>query len=185
MKKLFYIALLLISVILISIKLINELRSLGVIVSRSNLEVEWSESVEESKQKGAFMFEYTTDSIIIYDSVYVRIREAFAEHRCVYDGYYTKKYHVSDRFSNLIIDFEPSDPWPGVYYREEDDWTKCWAFRPRFHKIFKRNGITRFINSEIPEDTVYIYLTEEYRQDNKWVNGDTLGCLKLIRKLPE
>ena len=166
---------------------------------RKTLKVPSSESIEESKQRGLYICEYCADSCIIYDSIVVRVNEAFVEHFCKYKDYGTDSLWISAT-QQIVINF-CNNEWPGYY----TDTSKCinkntynnWIIDHDV-SLLKKRHISFFPssgnNGAIAPDTLSLYITEvELLKDsiknynlgpafNPPKRQDTIGCIKLIRK---
>ena len=161
-----------------------------------------SKSIAESKSRGAFVCEYSRDSIIILDSIRIKIDEAFAEHHCCYVGYTDSIRFLPTRY-NIIIVFNSKDSWSyhklntrsAIWKGLENYYSKDtiqWAMDNKFqHTLLSDEEIYYYADSLPPKDlNIYIeqltLYTKECVKDCVdtiiWdVKRDTLGCLNLSR----
>lgn len=121
-------------------------------------------SLDEAKRNGALLYEYSTDSVVIYDSVLIRVKEAFLQPQYLYTSHWCeeKKEGAGQWF---YCSFYNEDEWSnyGIDSLEADSSTflRSWEIQPSF--IINRSRQILYLGQYT--DTVKIYITEliQYR----------------------
>ena len=160
-----------------------------------------SDSIEESRSKHAFMFEYELQPTFVYDSIPIRVKEAFVEHTMYYKDWDSDSIVINTNQEVVVILFE-NDPWPGYYgdtvTMSTADLYVNWMINTDI-RIFANNRrfvLPSFKNDHyVPApDTLLIPIREvaqikdsaDYDYGIRWravVKEDTIGMLQFIRKI--
>lgn len=169
-------------------------------ITRKDLRVPPSRSISESLERGAFMFEYEPSMIYIYDSICVRVKEAFVERFCWYKDYDSFEIRIDSlRQHPWIVILFDDDPWPGYYgdtvsFSTDElyiNWLingtcNCGGYSPI-------SSLHYSYDASVP-DTLTLLITEvtqikdsaRYYNLGPWwpaiVKQDTIGMLQLFRK---
>ncbi len=162
-----------------------------------------SRSIEESQQRGAFVFAYAPDSIILFDSVPVVIKEAFVERHRQYENMESDSIVFWPKWYHTIILFEERKPWHRCHYKVNTRHFFCsdefksyypkdsinWALDNNY-SIWGPGRIIYNTKSNLPEDELFIYIEQIHLKDEAYnrdtisrldIKRDTLGCLHLVR----
>ena len=166
------------------------------IVGRKTLRVPASENIVESKKRGAFLWEYEPCTYCLFDSIYIRVLEAFVENECWYANQFSDSIKVNHRAQRIIIQYE-DNPWPG-YYGDTLTYTTSKSFINWFVGSYSdyRHRSFYHLESGVPvaaPDTLYlpIEVIEQHRDSiydthypkcHAVIRKDTIGFLQLIRK---
>lgn len=166
---------------------------------RKTKKIPASKSIEESKKRGAFKFEYEPDSVMVYDSICVRVRSAFVEYDCRYADWHSSKIVVGKYVDHVVIQYEDGS-YPGYYgdtltCRTDSSFT-IWYIRGArsrpplksdFHQV---NDSLKYIPAPdtlvLPIYEIEYYIDSIFCQNDpyarKRVRKDTIGYLNLVRK---
>ena len=155
-----------------------------------------SKNVIESKSRGAFLFEYEPTTYYLYDSIPIRVLEAFAEYDCWYNDFYSDSVKVNQNSQSIVIQYD-ENPWPGYYgdtltFITSKSYINWYleSFSDIRHRSFyhladgKHVNAPDTLNIEIVEieqcrDSIYESHYPNYRAV---IRKDTIGRLQLIRK---
>ena len=164
-----------------------------------------SNSIEESRSRHAFMFEYEPQSTFVYDSIPIRVKKAWAEHCMWYKDWESDSIVISSDKDAVVLIFE-KDPWPGYYGDSVTMSTEnlfiSWMIgdSPSLENSEKRKLIIEpFENGhDVPApDTLNLFITElimrkdsvesyhdgyMFHRTHSHVREDTIGMLQFIRK---
>ena len=161
-----------------------------------------SENISESKARGAFLFEYVPDSITIYDSIKIVVKEAFAEHRC-----FIKSDSIcwNNNLNHVVVVFDDKDNWPlfkiNPYYVSEENYNQYypvdsinWSVDAKFSSKLNRNidgkYNSKFVkrifweearDSIIPDEYSF-YIEQITLCSSKAEDADSLSSRSMIKK---
>ena len=158
-----------------------------------------SKSIEESKARGAFIFEYEPSVCYVYDSICVRIHTAFAEYDCWYADWHTDSIEINKKAEHIVILFEKKS-YPGYYgdsltYATDSsiiNWHINGFYRPFPSQDFIYYSNGSYERSLAPDILILpIIEIEQYRNNTynrehpEWdsvLKEDTIGYFKLVKK---
>lgn len=166
------------------------------VLIRETRRVPASESIEESKSRGAFIFEYEPCSYCLYDSIFINVISAFAEYDCWYADWHTDRIVTNPKSDHLVIQCEEKS-YPGYYgdsvtYVTDStiiNWYVESFYSPSVRSFYYLNDSNKHISAP---DTLLLLIKEieQYRGSlyntnyPNWENiirKDTIGYLRLIR----
>ena len=177
------------------------IRNIGI----KTLEMLPSETIFVSQCRGSFIFEYEVQPIVVYDSIPIRVKEAFVEYECWRKNRDTHYFNIDSVYHMpwIVINFE-NDPWPGyigdTVTMSTADYYINWSIY--YDSIFlekTRRLNFKLVNESVqiyPPDTLNLLVTEvTLRKDSvevysygyryrgrALVKEDTIGVLQFIRK---
>lgn len=135
-----------------------------------------SSSIEESKKRDVFIWEYEPTNVIIYDSIEFEIKEAFAEKMYYYYSPSDIRYKVSDDDTQIVIKLKDKLSQLGHF----ELWTVDGFYG------MSDNGITKMYDGTIPEDTLMVKIKKVAVNKNGLAgeeDGRVIGSFQLRRKL--
>lgn len=158
---------------------------------REILDAGASDGIEESKARGAFIFEYEPCACCIYDSIIVRVVSAFAEYDSQYADYYSDSIEVNHNAEHIVVQFaEKYDSYPGYFGDsltcKTDSSIINWSINdwdyPYSNVLDCSAPVPDTIKIPIIETEKSIKETYEHSDVKVLIREDTIGYLKLVRK---
>ncbi len=169
------------------------------VLFRKTKDVAASKSIEESKSRGAFIFEYEPCTCCVYDSIIVRVRSAFAEYDSYYADWHTDSIKINYKSEHIVVELEDRHESYNGYYGDSltcttDSSIINWYIEHFYSRPFSEEFYHFDDNYErLPApDTLVIPIMEieQFRKGyNAWhpewekvIREDTIGYLKLVRR---